>query len=249
MAAKTELSSDNYQYRFPDHWIDHELKSGSLFEKLHSAYASRVIEIIKRSGAQNILEVGCGDGWICGKMVEAGLDVVGIDWSLRAIAYAAMFVPNGKFYCGDVRDEAFLQKFPNEFDALALIEVIEHIPPKDCVQALSNIIRPLKSGGTFVLTTPSVNEPNTNPLHYRHFTQEILCELARTAGLMVKDIEGYGDIPATNAYWKKMRWTNNRIYSIKPISDWLTSNYHRNVNLTGTPLDRCAGFVMTMTKP
>src|SRR5437588_3152259 len=162
-----ELTAEAYAHRFPDHWIDHELKAGSLFDNLHRAYAGRAIEIIKQSGAKTVLEIGCGDGWICGAMVKAGLDVVGVDWSKNAISYASMFVPEARFFCGDIRDQEFLTRFPDKFDALALIEVIEHIPPKDCVSAMANIATPLKSAGTFVLTTPSVNLPNTSTLHYR----------------------------------------------------------------------------------
>jgi 2-polyprenyl-3-methyl-5-hydroxy-6-metoxy-1,4-benzoquinol methylase len=243
-----ELTAEDYEYRFPDHWIDHELKSGSLFEKLHRAYAARAIEIIKESGAKTVLEVGCGDGWICGQMVKADLDVVGVDWSKNAILYASTFVPKAKFFCGDVRDPEFLCRFPNKFDALALIEVLEHIPPKDCISAMMNIATPLKPGGAFVLTTPSVNLPNTSTLHYQHFTEDMLRHTAKEAGLIVKSIEGYGDMRANDAYWRKMRWVENRYYAIKPAARYMTEKYHRETNLRNTPLDRCHGFIMTMTK-
>jgi 2-polyprenyl-3-methyl-5-hydroxy-6-metoxy-1,4-benzoquinol methylase len=181
-------------------------------------------------------------------MVKAGLDVVGVDWSARAIQYGSMFAPGARFFCGDVRDQEFLRRFPDKFDAIALIEVIEHIPPKDCLSAMINIAEPLKPGGTFVLTTPSVNLPNTSTLHYRHFTEAILRDLAHEANLIVNSIEGYGDVWATNSYWRRMRWVENRYYSIKPAVKFLTDRYHREVNLIATPLDRCAGFIMTMTK-
>jgi 2-polyprenyl-3-methyl-5-hydroxy-6-metoxy-1,4-benzoquinol methylase len=244
-----ELTAEDYAYRFPDHWIDHELKSGSLFEKLHRSYAARAIDIIKRSGAKTVLEVGCGDGWICGQMVECGLDVVGVDWSKNAILYASTFVSGAQFFTGDVRDQEFLNRFPDKFDALALIEVLEHIPPNDCISAMTNIATPLKSGGTFVLTTPSVNLQNTSTLHYQHFTEELLRHIAKEAGLAVKSIEGYGDVRATDAYWRRMRWVENRFYSIKPAAKFLTEKYHRETNLNDTPLDRCHGYIMTMAKP
>lgn len=243
-----ELTADDYTYRFPDHWILHEQKSDTLFDRLNRAYVGRAIEIIRSSGAKTVLEVGCGDGWNCGQMAAAGLDVIGIDWSDRGTQYAKMFVPTAKFFRADVRDEVFFSQFDNPFDAIALIEVLEHIPPDDCVSALRNIGARMKTGGTFVLTTPSVNFPNNNPQHYQHFTAEKLRALAADAGLTVERIEGYGDVKAANAYWNKMRWVENSFYSIKPISLALTKNYHENTKLVNTPIDRCHGFIMTMTK-
>ncbi len=244
-----ELTADDYAYRFPDHWMAHEKHAGTLFERLNRAYVSRVIEIIKSSGAKTVLEVGCGDGWNCGQMVAAGLDVTGTDWSENGIRYATMFVPGAQFFRGDVRDDEFLKRFPNKFDAIALIEVLEHIPPNDSVSAMTNIAIPLKAGGTFVLTTPSINFPNDNPQHYQHFTEAKLRDIASAAGLVVKSVEGYGDVRQADAYWRKMRWIENRYWSIKPAVKFLTDSYHRKTNLRSTPLDVCHGFVMTMNKP
>jgi len=245
----TELTAADYAYRFPDHWLVHEKYTDTLFERLSRAYVSRAIEIIKQSGAKSVLEVGCGDGWNCGQMAKSGLDVVGIDWSENGIKFAKHFVESGQFFRADVRDEDFLHRFPNKFDALALIEVLEHIPPKDCISALMNISAPLKSGGTFVLTTPSVNYPNTNPQHYQHFTEEKLRELVTCAKLIVKKIEGYGDVSASNSYWSRMRWVDNSLYTIKPLARMLTARYHQTTNLRNTPFDCCHGFIVTIEKP
>ena len=68
------LSAEDYSYLLPDHWL---LKEKNIWTMMHHAYVWRVVEIVKNSGAQRVIEVGCGDGWNCGQMVEAGLDVVG----------------------------------------------------------------------------------------------------------------------------------------------------------------------------
>jgi 2-polyprenyl-3-methyl-5-hydroxy-6-metoxy-1,4-benzoquinol methylase len=242
---KLQIDNPSHGYKLPDHWVLHELNQDHQFTLLHGAYVHRVIEIIKKSGAQTVLEVGCGDGWNCGEMVKAGLDVVGIDWSINGIAYATALVQGAKFMRADVTSPEFISKFPDKFDAVALVEVIEHIPPNDCVTAIRNIVAPLKKGGTFVLTTPSENFPNNNPLHYQHFTEQKLRNMMQEAGgLRVISVEGYGDVKEGAKHWRRMRWADNRIYSIKPLQKHLAGRY-RKTQLTETPLSRSHGIVVT----
>lgn len=245
IGAEVEQTARDYEYRLPDHWIDHIRDPDAPFTKLHAYYVDRVIAIILASGARTVLEAGCGDGWNVGRMVEHGLAATGIDWSANAIGYASRLVPGARFHCGDVRDDAFIRAFPEKFDAVALVEVIEHIHPADCVEALRNVIAPLRDGGTFVLTTPHVNFPNHSAQHYRHFTEEMLRDLLAEAGLTVLAVEGYGDVRGDRRYWNRMRWFDNRYYSIKPAVRWLRGR-HR---YTGpTPLDRAHGLIVTARK-
>jgi 2-polyprenyl-3-methyl-5-hydroxy-6-metoxy-1,4-benzoquinol methylase len=247
--AKTELTAEDYAYLLPDHWVLHDREPEEIFTRLHSYYVQRVANIIKASGARTVLEVGCGDGWASGKMAESGLDVVGIDWSSNAIGYASMLVRGARFFAGDVRDSEFLRRFPNKFDAIALIEVIEHIPPKDCVAALQGISTVLKPGGTFVLTTPSTNLPNTSTLHYRHFTPQVLRDLvASVGGLEVIALEGYGDMEAEKSFYRWSRWVDNRYYRIKPLRAMLLDKYNQRTKLDQTPFDRCHGLIMIMQR-
>lgn len=236
------------EYRYPDHWLLHEKDPDGLFTLLHTAYVNRVIDILKAAGAQTVLDVGCGDGWNTGAMLKAGLSAIGTDFVQRAINYSRMFVPGGSFICGDLTSAEFKAAHPEKFDAVTLIEVIEHIAPERCAGALRNIADPLKPGGTLVLTTPSENFPNTNDYHYQHFTPEKLKALAGEAGLVVQAIEGYGDMAADSAHWSRMRWVDNRLYSIKPLAAKLVEQYKRSISLTRTPLDRCKGLIMTLTK-
>jgi SAM-dependent methyltransferase len=240
-----QLTAEDYAYRFPDHWLlDERTDIGAM---MHHAYVQRVIEIVARSGARRVIEVGCGDGWNCGQLAERDLEVVGVDWSRNAIAYAKQLVPRARFHCGDIRDSEFIQRFAEPFDAAILVEVIEHIPPADCVAAVREIRNLIRPGGTFVLTTPSVNFPNDNPQHYRHFTEQVLRDLvAEAEGLEILDIEGYGDVKVEDWHWRLARFVNNRFYTIHPLYHRLTERYRRHC--LGSSLDRCHGFIMTMRR-
>lgn len=246
-AMHPDLTAADYGYRLPDHWILHDLEPDEPFAKQHGAYVGRVVELLKRSGVRTALEVGCGDGWNCARLVEAGIEPVGIDWSPSAIAYASMLVRGGRFLCGDIRDPEFTARCPEPFDAALMIEVIEHIPPRDCVGTLRNVARVIKPGGRLVLTTPSTNLANTNEQHYRHFDEPTLRQLIEeTGGLTVDSIEGYGDVPAEQRYYRWARWVDNRYYLIKPARAWLRRKYEPQ--RLDTPLSRCAGLIVSLTR-
>ena len=239
--AKTANRRDGYL--LPDHWIL-PLREPNLWTMDHEAYVRRAVELVVQSGALNVLEVGCGDGWNCGKLAEAGLQVVGIDWSANGIDHARRHVPSGRFLCCDITDAAFRDLFPEPFDAIAFIEVIEHIPPIETTQALARIRACLKPSGKLILTTPSVNWPNNNSQHYRHFTADLLrAEIEKTGSLRVVSIEGYGDATVDRWFYGILRFFNNRYFAIKPIRDWAFKYYAQHYT-RNTPLDRCRGLIL-----
>lgn len=245
MTTPVESAAADYTYHLPDHWVGHALKPDDPFVKMHRYYIGRVVQILLDADANTVLEAGCGDAWSAGQMVDAGLEVVGVDWSANAIGYARILVPGAQFHHGDVLDSEFAERFPDKFDAVAMIEVIEHIAPDACVAALTNITSRLRDGGTLVMTTPHVNQPNDNPQHFRHFTPELLTEVVQSVpSLEVVGIEGYGDRRADRTYYRSKRLVDNRVFTIKPLARRLA----RRLTFAPTPFDRCNGLILTAIK-
>lgn len=214
-----------------------------LYPLLHKAYVNRVVELVLKTGAHRVLEVGCGDGWNAAQLIKAGREVVGVDLSPRGIGFARHLVPEAKFHCADIRDPAFRELCPEKFDAAIMVEVIEHIPPPDCAEVLRTVSTFLKPGGTLVITTPSTNMPLGHPHHYRHFTPDLLRSLVvETGTLKVELLEGYGDAFWERRHRKIARWVSNRFYVIKPAIRWLDSLYKSRC--VSTPLETCHGLVL-----
>jgi SAM-dependent methyltransferase len=246
--AVTQEANQQSGYLLPDYWIIPLCDNTGVWWLDHEAYVDRVSEIVRASGARSVLEAGCGDGWNCHKLVQCGLDVVGCDWSRNGIDHAARLVPEARFYCGDLTDPEFQSSFPELFDSVVLIEVIEHIRPDKCALALGNILRFLRPGGTFVLTTPSTNQINDNPQHYRHFDENTIRSLLSAVPAMeVVAVEGYGDEVFCRTYNQIMRLFDNRFYRIKPLKRWLDGIYRRT-HASRTSLQRCRGLIVTAVK-
>ena len=241
--TKTGKNKESYEYILPDHWI---LDREAIWTVMHDSYVERVVEILESKKTATVLEIGCGDGWNCNELVKRGIKVLGIDWSKNGIEHARRLVPEAEFILGDIRDPSFFEN-RSEFDAVILVEVIEHVPPDECSKLLQDVAKFVKSNGTIVVTTPSVNLPNNNPGHYRHFTKEILAELVQSIPeLKIELIEGYGNLEVERKLYRYKKLIDNKYWTIKPLKRWLSRRYLPHCK--STPIETCHGFVVVLNK-
>ena len=126
--------------------------------------------IRKIRGAQRVLDVGCGTGYGSAMVASRVHEVVGIDTSEEAVAWARAKheLDNLEF----MTMPATRLSFPDaSFDAAYSIQVIEHM--KDVELHLSEMVRVLKPGGRFVVATPNklTYSPKGlhNPFHLREY--------------------------------------------------------------------------------
>lgn len=117
----------------------------------------------------NILEVGCGAGWLCPSLKQFGV-VTATDLSDEVLARASARVPGVKFIAGDFME----LDFPSEFDVVVTLEVLSHIADHDAfIAKLHSLLRP---GGHLMLATqnrPVLEKFNTvtpqQPGHLRRW--------------------------------------------------------------------------------
>jgi len=136
---------------------------------LHKERLDTVVDALRASGAESILDLGCGPGELLLLLAEQQQfrRLVGIDTSLLVLQEAReqltrhQHLPDGKrlaLYQGSFTE---CISDLHGFDAVALIETIEHIPPG----RLSLVERAVFSGyspKTVIITTPN---SEYNPLH------------------------------------------------------------------------------------
>jgi len=136
------------------------------------AYLSYILRHIKKLPFENLLDVGCGDGKF---LFEAqkylfNKEMVGIDFSKQAVAFAQAFSPNITFYVDDIANPLFVT---DRYGIITLIEVLEHIPPNETEKFLKGVHERLADDGYFIITVPSDNIP-VGEKYYRHFNIENL---------------------------------------------------------------------------
>ena len=207
--SKFEIQ-DN-QYEFPYHYLafmDNKTPQikrtlGWGFEYL--SYMNEVIEEIKQLEYKNILDVGCGDGYLLNHL-ETDAEKLGIDLSQKAIMFANAFAKDSKF---EIKD---LFKLEEEYDLISLIEVLEHIPNDFVELFMTKVLSLIKKDGYFIISVPTTVIP-LNKKHYRHYDEKLLSEHIEKFGdvELIKERRVYKMTPTLKLV---MRLLNNRVWSI-----------------------------------
>jgi 2-polyprenyl-3-methyl-5-hydroxy-6-metoxy-1,4-benzoquinol methylase len=102
----------------------------------------------------HVADIGCGEGAFALRMVDAGFNVVGLD----VVPAAEQATDAFEYHELDLFDaearEGFLDRFAGSFDAVVLLEVIEHVhDPWETVGFAHRLLRP---GGVLLLSTPNI---------------------------------------------------------------------------------------------
>lgn len=156
-------------------------------EKFHWWWAGRqelIKELLVSEKPKNILDIGCGTGETISflKTVFPEAKFFGVDVSTQAVKYT-----KARGHHAKVADALHLPFAPNSFDAVLLLDVIEHI--KKDVAVIKEAKRVLKPGGIIVITVPALqliwSAHDTNQGHFRRYTRHRLRELANKNKLKV----------------------------------------------------------------
>lgn len=143
-----DISIEEQKQCYDTFW-DTKKKSLCIDEKCREEFIISIFKKINRKEGKelNILDLGCGRGWLTNILSEYG-NVVGVDLSVKT---AKKLFPDLKFIEADIcRSETF-----GEYDVIVSSDVIEHLITKDQEIYIKNINRMLKPSGYLILTTPN----------------------------------------------------------------------------------------------
>lgn len=168
--------------------------------------------------AKKILDIGVGYGFIEEILLKESREVefYGNDISPIAIEYIKSRF-HGKYKVESIYEMKHHDHF---FDAVFLLEVLEHIPPSRTFSVLGDIKRLLKKGGFLILSVPmheGLEQMKGNPNgHLRMYTEPLVMGELKIAGF---EVLRYKTIYAfSSMYWLKSqiakvwkRWQPNNI--------------------------------------
>jgi 2-polyprenyl-3-methyl-5-hydroxy-6-metoxy-1,4-benzoquinol methylase len=140
-----------------------------------------------------LLEVGCFEGRLLWAARERGWSVTGTEISEAAVSYASR-EQQLDVRVGRLEDVAFPA---DEFDAVVLVDVIEHLPdPRRTLEEIHRILRP---GGVLYLWTPNFDSLSRRmagkrwgavifPWHLYYFTARTLTQMLTATGFVTAEL-------------------------------------------------------------
>ena len=102
-----------------------------------------------------VLELGCGSGEPCTRLVAERFDVMGVDFSGEQIARARSTVPAARFLQADLTT---LELVPASYDAVVAIYVLNHVPRELQPDLFDRVAGWLAPGGLFLASLGTGDE-------------------------------------------------------------------------------------------
>jgi SAM-dependent methyltransferase len=136
--------------------------------RLELATLSRYLEL---SPGQRIVDIGSGKGAFAGALARRGLDTVGVDPSLPALAIAKRWVDRGGRFLSAPGE--CLPLAAASFDRAVSVCVLEHT--RDDAAVLAEVRRVLRPDGLFALTVDCLNSPHLDESFREHHIAEYRC--------------------------------------------------------------------------
>lgn len=174
----------------------------------------------KRARERKVLNLGVGSGKLESLLYEEPFSQfgwVGTDITVQTLKRLKKSFPKWQFKKQNLTRLGIKN---NSFDVVLLLEVLEHISPRQTHKVLSEIYRVLKPKGTFIVSVP-VNEgleemfPHNPNSHLRVYSLELLTWEVQQAGFKVLEVKTLTAF-ASGYKWKSML---NQILKIRQANN------------------------------
>jgi ubiquinone/menaquinone biosynthesis C-methylase UbiE len=160
-----------YRKKGAYHWKN--IKEANVFYLQHTRI---ILGLVNKFASGNILDVGCGDGYITSQISQKFKEVIGIDISEQAVRIAKSKNPKIVFTAASCTNIPFSD---NSFDTVVASEIIEHVNYEDGKTFLKEGRRVLKPHGRIIISTPNLSNPYMKFLQIRHKNIEHLKEYTK----------------------------------------------------------------------
>ena len=114
------------------------------------------IRMFRHARLETVLDLGCGTGRHTRLLADNGFSVYACDQSREALDMASRSVPEAQFQWTRMTELPYEDGF---FDGVLCYQVLQHARMDGVLQAVTEVIRVLRSGGMLFLRVPSAEHP------------------------------------------------------------------------------------------
>jgi len=183
-----------------------------------SFVAPQIIRLLKRLEVMSVVDVGCGNGALCGILQKSGFRVIGVEYDKKGCELAREANPDVPFYNLGVYDSPtpITDAEGGYFDCVVSTEVVEHLYSPQCLPVFAGQL--LIPGGYLIISTPFhgylknlavslLNHWDSHHTalweggHIKFWSRKTLTALLKQSGFRVVGFYGVGRIPFL---WKSM---------------------------------------------
>lgn len=141
------------------------------------------------SGCRDVLDLGCGTGHMSQRLADRGHRVVSLD--LRPEGLLAMRAARSDA-CLVQAEAPYLPFAPGSFDAVVMLDVLEHVDDRALLRCIASVLRPT---GWLILTVPALpllwSYRDSAAGHQRRYTRSGLCRLIAEENYILREIRYY----------------------------------------------------------
>jgi 2-polyprenyl-3-methyl-5-hydroxy-6-metoxy-1,4-benzoquinol methylase len=148
-------------------WKDHEDSARLVVEVSTWVAAIRMMRKFEIGSGHDVLDFGCGPGFLCDLLWRQGVTIVGADINAATIASNRLRYPDVPFVVisesPETTGETFNREFGSrKFDHIILLSVVQYLPNLDDLNSLIGMLGTfLKRGGALVIA--DVIDSSTSP--------------------------------------------------------------------------------------
>ena len=179
----------------------HQFTDG-YYEAMANSYRRFIREYLPANRSVRILDVGCGTGFLLNAVRRAGYaSAEGIDADPGQVSIGSdRGIPISHVPAEEVPQ--FLRGRREAFDAILLVDVLEHVPKAAQIPLLESILVALAPGGRLICQVPNALYPLATYnlyidwTHHSLFSTESLAFVLENAGFRIARIEAGHDKPS-----------------------------------------------------
>lgn len=118
-----------------------------------------IIEYLHVQQAKTVCDAGCGCGIYALKLAANGFTVSGFDISAHAVKIAQNLITTASYHA-DLKAASILstEYADNQFDCVLSRDVLDHMRKEDAKNAIRELFRITKPGGTILFTVDTLDE-------------------------------------------------------------------------------------------